>query len=463
MDYDFFDEEVGEKTPQNATQRNPAPSVLNGNGGMAPQKKGGSIRWWHILTAICIALFFSFGGYVLCYTSFDMEMHTLRSLKKQIQQGYYEEITDEQFYDALFSAINEDLLDEYSGYMTSAEYLETLRDGQGSRQGVGLVFEGGKEDELRIFRVSSNSPAEAAGIKAGEKILSCGATEDTLTDCTTFEQFSAILNDFDEGETLVLRLQSGETTRNVVVSRQSYVENYVFYRTRDKSYGFTGEKAATMTEQGEPLAYLDADTAYIQLLQFSGNAEEGFKQAMTKFKEEGKKHLVLDLRGNPGGYLDVMQSIASYFCKTATEEKPIVAIADYGEYKVNFRATGNVYDEYFAEDSRIQVLADNHTASAAECLLGVMVDYDAIDYEDICLVARDGGTAKTFGKGIMQETRLVSLLQMDALKLTTATIYWPNGRSIHKKGVLPADGARQMEENADFALETQAAIAALNS
>ena len=65
---------------------------------------------------------------------------------------------------------------------------------------------------------------------------------------------------------------------------------------------------------------------------------------MELFKAQGKTNLVLDLRDNGGGYLHIMQSIASYFCKTSEENRPIVAIADYGERRENYLADGNFYD-----------------------------------------------------------------------------------------------------------------------
>jgi len=182
---------------------------------------------------------------------------------------------------------------------------------------------------------------------------------------------------------------------------------------------------------------------------------------MQQFKEEGKKHLILHLRENGGGYLDTMQSIASYFCKESEKSKPIVAVADFGEKRTSYNAYGNWYEDCFAQDSRICVLADAYSASASECLIGCMIDYGAIEFSDICLAERNG-VAKTFGKGIMQETRLINFLKQDAITLTTAEIRWPvSDRSIHDRGVLPEDGALTVEEKIDYEAETINAIKAL--
>ena len=145
--------------------------------------------------------------------------------------------------------------------------------------------------------------------------------------------------------------------------------------------------------------------------------------------------------------MDILQEIASYFCKDSTAKKPLVAVADYGNKKDYFYANGNKYNEYFAKDSRICVLADEDTASASECLLGTLLDYGAITYGDICLIER-GGVAKTYGKGIMQTTYYLDVIKKDALKLTTARVLWPKTNTcIHGRGVLSSDGTKVVVEN----------------
>ncbi len=457
MEQDFFDEQNGEDLPEKQAQRNPAPSVWSGQAPAPQEQKARKVRWWHIVTAFSIAAVAFLGGYMTSWLSLDGELRTLLSVKKEIQQSYYKEVTDEDFYKAVFGGINENLLDAYSQYMTPEEFAAAVSDLQGNRQGVGLVFYGEGEKPLRIARVCGNSPAEKAGIVAGEEIISCGLAENEMKACSTFKELSAVIDGLSNGEELFLGVRSPLGDRTVKLSKQAYVENYVFYRTSTDSYAFAGENATELVRTGTPLSYLDGDTAYIRLVQFTGNAIAEFSGAMAKFKEEGKKHLILDLRGNGGGYLDVMQSISSYFCKDSTEEKPIVAIADYGDRRAVYRSTGNVYGEYFQTDSRIYVLADSGSASASECLIGCMIDYGAISYDNICLATRDG-VAKTYGKGIMQETRIVNIIKQDALKLTTAEILWPKGSSIHGRGVLPTDGALTVAENFDYEQETRQAI-----
>lgn len=416
------------------------------------------------LTALFIALCSFLAGAFVNYLTLDSEMRTLLKLKERIQKSYYQEVSDEEFYDVLFNAVSEDLLDEYSWYLSSDEYKESQEQAAGKQSGLGLVFSTGKEgvEQMRVVRVCGNSPAEAANIVAGEYIVGFGASETELKEGLYFDDFSAFLSGYDAGENFYVKVRSltGET-RLVTLAKSDYVENYVFYRTNTTAYRFIGEDALTPTATGAPLTCLAADTAYIRLTQFNGAAAEEFDGAMKLFAEQGKKNLALDLRGNGGGYLDIMLKIARYFCKTATSGKPIIAVADYGEKTESFSADGNYYGRYFDENSRITVLADNQTASASECLIGCMLDYGAIAYSDICLAERDG-VAKTYGKGIMQTTYPLAGFNGDAVKLTTARICWPvSKKCIHGVGVLPSDGARTVAENIDTEAELVAAIAVL--
>ncbi len=451
MEYNFFDENKEE----NAGERIPAPQQEIKTPPINRKKKA---AWGRIILSLLLAAV-SFGvGAFTVWASLDPEMRTLLKVKENIQEHYYKEVSDEEFYKAIFGGINENLLDPYSQYMTPEEFAASISDLEGNRIGVGLVFAVEGVEPLRITRVCGNSPAEEAGIVAGEVIIGVGTEEDGVRPCASFEEFSSFLAGFDEGERFVLQLQKGASVREVTTYKAAYVENYVFYRTNKASYTFTGDSATELTEKGTPLTCLDDDTAYIRLIQFTANASAEFDGAMAQFKEEGKKHLILDLRENGGGYLDTMQSIASYFCKNSEQAKPVVAVADYGGKRVSYKAFGNRYAEYFSQDSRVCVLADGYSASASECLIGCMIDYGAIEFSDICLAERNGA-AKTYGKGIMQETRLINLLKQDAITLTTAEIRWPTSdRSIHGRGVLPEDGALTVEENVDYETETVNAI-----
>ncbi|MBR2023009.1 MAG: hypothetical protein IJ996_00645 [Clostridia bacterium] len=390
------------------------------------------------------------GGFFTRQWTLDEDLQTITDVKNRVQQSYYKEITDEQFYDALLDGLSTHLLDPYSTYMNKEETAEYKAHGAGKYEGVGLAFLSSAKgaESLKIMRVAGNSPAENAGIVAGRYVVGVSAKDEEMQPVAEYNVFINQILTFESGTEFYLYTRKNLADTQMqkhLVKRASYTENYVYYRSSTDAYRFTGDNSAEANAWGDALTALPEHTAYIRLTQFNGNANKAFDSAMSIFKQDGKKNLVLDLRGNGGGYLDIMCDIAKYFCKTATEKKPVVAYAQYSDKREPYKATGNVYSEYFADDSKIYVLADSSSASASECLLGVMIDYGATAYENICLSKRDG-VAKTYGKGIMQVTFVLSLLRGDTMKLTTAKILWPSLNCIHDRGILLEDGTKTVDE-----------------
>lgn len=412
-----------------------------------------------IFLSIGLAVVIFFCGGATCWLCIAPEFRSLIKAKLVIDNAYYEEVTDDEFFNALFNAVNNDLLDEYSYYLDESAFDKAGSENEGQRAGIGLTFltkNDADADDAQIYRVLGNSPAERAGIMGGDVILAFGLSQTEMQEESSYNALVAFLNTLDIKEEFYMQIRQKGEEKTVVLCKETFVESYVFYRTQESAYRFEGKTATTLVKKGMPLSCLDEDTAYIRLTQFNGAAAEEFGQVMGLFREQGKKNLLLDLRGNGGGLLDIMQEISSYFCRGAKEKRPLVAVADYGERKQKFKATGNVYDKYFSSESKIRVLADNETASAAEALIGCMLDYGTIGYGDICLSQR-GDEAKTFGKGIMQTT--IPLLGGDAIKLTTAKICWPiSGDCIHGRGILPEDGTITVPESAENDVEIAAAV-----
>ena len=432
-------------------------------------------RVWIAVLSVFLAVFCFFGGFFTYSWTLDKEMRSLIWAKKKIQSEYNYEITDEEFYEAMFDAV-ESLLDPYSEYLTEKEYRERLQESTGRWSGMGLRFltadEQG-ESQLLVVKVSGNSPAERLGITVGTQILGYGKKEEEIVRDTDYQKFSDFILERQEKEDFFLLIKDGKTGEERVcqIAKENFIENYVFYRTGEKSYAFTGEKADKLTETGNPLSCLSSDTAYIRLTQFNGRAAKAFDSAMSLFKQEKKQRLVLDLRGNGGGDMEILKEIAKYFCKTAQTTQPTIAKAYYRNgRKQSFRAPANLYYEYFSETSKICVLADNDTASASECLIGCMVDYGAIGFGDIYLAERfhllstkDGietvYETKTYGKGIMQTTFPRTLFGSEAIKLTTASIVWPiSDTCIHGVGVTQEQGAQKIPYGGYTDVEIERAV-----
>lgn len=429
-----------------------------------PQKQG-KFKVGYVFLAVGIALASFVGGFFTQRGMLDEEMLSLINVKTAIDENYYTEIDDDTFYGVIFDAINNQILDPYSEYMTADEYAAFNESATGKWSGLGLTFitagENG-QDQMLITKVSGNSPAEKQGILDGDKIIGYGETEESVTDDQSFESFSQFLEGYEAGENFVLKILSGEQTRMVTIAKEAFVENYVFYRSNTTSYTFTGENATEKTAMNNPLTALDTDTAYVRLTQFNGSASAQFASTMSVFKQENKKNLILDLRANGGGYLNILCDVAAYFCKDASGDNPLIAVSvDKDGNEEKYTASKNLYQDYFSEDSRICILADSSSASASECLIGAMLDYKTVSYGDICLSERSG-VAKTYGKGIMQMTYPFGLGNTDAIKLTTARICWPVSKNcIHDRGIVKEDGTKTVAENYQKDAELIAAIDAL--
>lgn len=452
-----MNENLGENRQEKEIERDPAPVQSQNNS----SRKG---KWKYTVFGVIIAVVSFFGGFGAHWFSLDKDMRTLIKVKNKIDKEYYKDISDEEFYNPIFNAVNNEVLDDYSKYIRSEDYSAENASNQGQRSGLGLVFYGSayeKEWQTVVTRVSGNSPAEKAGFLVGDKVTGFGVSQENIADCESFQHFSDFLYQTADDVALYVRVQRGAESVILSVTRANYVESYVLYKSNTASYTIVGDDDDEVLAVGKPLAALDNDTAYIRLIRFMGKADDFFENALEIFKAEGKKNLVLDLRGNGGGDMKILQEIASYLCKDAKSRKPVVSIADYGDKKEYFKADGNDYYEYFTQDSRVCVIADNGSASASEALMGAMLDYGTTAYSDICLI-QENGEAKTFGKGIMQTTYVMDVIEQDALRLTTARILWPTtGTCIHDRGILASDGTKSVEKQMDSDKELAAAIQSL--
>lgn len=394
--------------------------------------------------AVVVAVFFA--GFFTYYLTLDDSIRSLIWVKDKIESHYYDGMTDEEFLEAATDGVD-NALDAYSTYYTPAEYEQAKASSQGSQEGIGISFLTANGN-MFVYKVAGNSPAEEAGIQAGMYVIGFGTTEEAITYSSAYEDFLAFFSEIPNEQPFVLVVAEnadGRAARAYTVQRKAYTENYVCYSSNASAYRFGGEKALDKTAYDGAIEALPDDTAYIRFSQFAGNAAKQMELALEIFRSEGKTNLILDLRNNGGGDMEVLRGVASFFLKEAEGNSPVVAVARYSDGREEkFRAKGNAYGEYFSDESRITVLANVNTASASECLLGAMLDYGTIAYSDIYL-SELNGRAKTYGKGIMQTT-YYNALQGDAIKITTARIFWPlSDVCIHGVGITDEDGANAVK------------------
>lgn len=389
-----------------------------------------------LLAAVGTGCFFL--GWNMRYRALPSEIRELVWALDRIDKIYTKDFSEEDFYTDLWESLNA-RLDPYSEYYTAEEYRTVIEQGMGEYRGIGVQIYGGERAQL--YKVMENSPACRAGIEADMFVFGFGEREEGVAE-GDLSQLSEFLED-REGS-FFLRCgfeEDGSDAKNYLLQREAFQAAYCSYADSEGEYGFRGEETLVFTRTGEGLPALDGQTAYIRIDAFRGNAAAEFTRCLAAMKERGRKNLILDLRFNGGGYMNVFTEIAAHLCKDATENRPVVCDVRYKDGSTAvYRAKGNDYYDYFSEDSVLTLLANSGSASASECLIGAMVDYGTLPFENIRLEDYGNG-ARTYGKGIMQTTYESG--SGGAIKLTSADIFWPlSGKSIHGVGVTAADGAK---------------------
>ncbi len=422
----------------------PAPSQAPEQAPASAPKSGRGLRIAAlVLAAVLLAAAGFLGGWFGHYYSLDGKVREYLWAKSVLEKNYYRPLDDAELYESLFDSL---AVDPYTEYFSPEEYSKDVAEGAGKNTGVGLAFYRGnytdEEIPMRIFLVYENSPAARAGLKKGMYVLGFGTSgEDLKTgNYPKLKEFMA-----EQNGAIVLRCgfdENGSDAELYQIAPQAYQSSFLFYRDSESSFHFTGEgKTLSLTETNEPLQGLDEKTAYLCIEEFSGNnTASEIVQLLSKMKERGREDLIIDLRSNGGGYMDIMGSISSHFIRSAEQKNPVVVVTESRDGGITrYVCTNSDFDRYFTPNSRIAVLADEHTASASECFIGVLVDYGAVSFSDIYLRRGENGTARTFGKGIMQT--IFTGANGSAMKVTTATVKWPSGKCIHGVGVTEEDGA----------------------
>lgn len=300
-------------------------------------------------------------------------------------------ITEENVLYGAISGMAQSVKDPYTVFFNPTDAKKFEDELAGYFDGIGAEI-GIKNGQLIVVSPLKNTPAEAAGLRAGDRILKIG-DKDTVD------------MPADEAVTLI----RGPKGSQVVLSI-----------TRE---GWTAPKSFTITRETIKVPSLEmtikGDVANIKIYQFSQSLTYDFQQAAMQIINSTAEKIILDLRNNPGGYLEVSQQIAGWFLP----KDEIVVIEDFGsgrEQKV-YKTEGNgSLSEY-----PIVVLINEGTASASEILAGALRDI-----REVKLVG-----VKSYGKGSVQEG--ITLQDGSFIKITIAKWLTPKGNSISEKGLLP--------------------------
>lgn len=349
-----------------------------------------------IIALLAIIAVFSWGIYqrlsdnpsALNRLSPKSSANKLSQLVTYIDEYYVDTIQKEHLVDQTIQKVLQDL-DPHSYYITKEEMRRMNEPLEGNFDGVGIEFRIIK-DTLVIISVVEDGPSEKVGLLAGDRIIDVDSMHVAgigLTNSDVFEKLRGPAN----------------TEVNIKVLRNGNPNIIPFTVTRGKIPIYSVASSYM----------LDHNTGYIKLIRFSKTTEDEFHEAAGNLTKEGMTNLILDLRGNGGGFLNAAIGICDEFLG---DNKLVVYTQGKSQPRHDHYATsiGEL------ERTKVVVLIDQNSASASEIVAGALQD-------------NDRGTImgrRSFGKGLVQ-TQL-DLYDKSAIRLTIARYYTPTGRSIQK-------------------------------
>lgn len=354
-----------------------------------------SYRWPVLLSVtLCMGIYIGTrlqspaGGGSSIFTLSPAGFNKISDIITYIEQEYVDTVDRERLMDLSIEKMLQSL-DPHSSYITAADLNAANEPLEGNFEGIGVEFHI-QDDTILVVSAISGGPSEAVGIRAGDRIVK---VNDTLV-----AGIGITNND------VMQKLRGpGGTKVRVKIFRRGTQRLMDFTITRGKIPIYSLDVSFMANQQ----------TGYIRISRFAATTYDEFMEACSKLLGQGMQRLIIDLRGNPGGYLDAATKIADEFI---ADGKSIVYTEGKSRPRADYDATGG--GKY--ESLPVVVLVDEGSASASEILAGALQDWDRAT-----IVGR-----RSFGKGLVQEQTV--LPDGSAIRLTIARYYTPTGRSIQK-------------------------------
>jgi len=303
-----------------------------------------------------------------------------------VLSGYYENVDKSEAINSAISGMMSYLGDKYSTYLDD-DATNNLNDMlAGTYNGIGILINQNKE----IEEVFDNSPAMAAGILKGDKIV--GLNNEDVSELELTELTARIKGSNGNVNLKILR---GDELKDITVEVKILNKPAISYSIDE---------------------YNDKKIGYLQIQTFSQTLAEQVKQVLNKFDKENIDSVIIDLRGNGGGYLNAATDTASLFLEKG---KVIYSLENKNSYE-SFKDETDEHKNY-----NIVVLVNEGTASASEILTGALKDSYGVT-----IVGQ-----KTYGKGKVQQVKNLSDGSM--VKYTTAKWLRPNGECVDGEGIKP--------------------------
>lgn len=341
----------------------------------------------------CVALGIVIGGFInypTSKTTLGKKYYKtkLNKLLDFIDNEYVDDVKTDSIVDVTVTNILANL-DPHSVYVPPSEQSSIAENMKGDFVGIGVNFYSYK-DTIAVIKPIKNGPAEKAGIKEGDRILYAD----------NFQLFGKKLNN----EVLFSKLK-GEKDSEVTLT--------VYRKSENKRLKVKVKRDVVAIKSVDVAILLNKTTGYIKINRFAETTGQEFHTALLQLKKSGINSLVIDLRNNGGGFMEMAVQIADELLK----DKELIVFTK--------NKKGTIDKTYATEDGdfesgRVSVLIDENSASASEILAGAIQD-------------NDRGTIygrRSFGKGLVQ--REMDFDDGSAVRLTIARYYTPSGRSIQK-------------------------------
>ena len=346
-----------------------------------------------LLIAVGLAIGILIGAYLINQSSSNniivSSVTKFREIIANIENSYVDEVDTENLVDgAILDML--DKLDPHSVYIPKRDVEITNADLRGEFEGIGIEFNIIK-DTILVVAPLIGGPSEAVGLRSGDKIV--------RVDGETVAGIGITIRD-------VVNALRGPKGTEVIVSIKRRNENDLldFTITRDKIPQYSIDAGFMINDE----------IGYIKVIRFASTTYEEFREKITELTEAGMKKLILDLQGNPGGYMERAVDIADEFIPG---DKLIVSQdGRVKRYNAEFRA----YRKGLFEENPVIVLIDEGSASGSEIVAGALQDHDRA-----LIVGR-----RSFGKGLVQMP--IPLSDGSELRLTISRYYTPSGRCIQK-------------------------------
>ena len=317
---------------------------------------------------------------------------SLKSIEKLVNSKYLNvsDIDETKAIDGAIEGYIDSLGDEYTEYIPADEMKEYTESIMGNFVGIGIyMIQNTEKNLVQVLSPIRESPAEKAGIKAGDLITKVNGVSYTADQMT--EMSKTIKG--EEGSNVTIEVLRGEQTLTFEVTRAKVNTNPIYSEKLENNIG------------------------YLEITSFDEGVAEDFKSKYLALKEQGIKGLVIDLRDNGGGIVDEALKIVDYI--VPKNQTTLITVDKDGKEEVSKSKEDRLVEE------PVVVLVNSSSASASEIMAGALKDLKC---------ATIVGT-KTYGKGVIQQ--LLTLSNGAGLKITVEEYYTPNKTKINKVGITP--------------------------